>query len=242
MARVARRTEDRRRSAHVKSTATIPSFSGGSKMKHQEEREADLTGSRRRNQSSRKPMPRLTLRIDFDGARAVGPGKIKLMEMIDRHGSISEAGRQMGMSYRRAWLLVDSLNRCFRAPVVAGQRGGLQGGGASLTKIGHAVVHHYRAVGKTTLDASWNTAAASRPFSATTGCREPVKGRRQRGAARAPSLGSLQWFFRRCDRSADARLCTASVESSRVAAGKNASHASQDHVRKSERMNKSRLG
>jgi molybdenum-dependent DNA-binding transcriptional regulator ModE len=57
----------------------------------------------------------LTLRIDFDAGRAVGPGKIKLMEMIDKHGSISEAGRQMGMSYRRAWLLVDSLNRCFRA-------------------------------------------------------------------------------------------------------------------------------
>jgi molybdate transport system regulatory protein len=91
-------------------------------------------------------MPRLTLRIDFDGARAVGPGKIKLMEMIDKHGSMSEAGRQMGMSYRRAWLLVDSLNRCFRAPVVAGRIGGQQGGGASLTKIGHAVVHHYRAV------------------------------------------------------------------------------------------------
>ena len=65
--------------------------------------------------------------------------------MIDKHGSISEAGRQMGMSYRRAWLLVDSLNRCFRAPAVIGQRGGGQGGGASLTKFGHAVVHHYRA-------------------------------------------------------------------------------------------------
>ena len=66
--------------------------------------------------------------------------------MIDKHGSISEAGRQMGMSYRRAWLLVDSLNRCFRNPVVASQQGGQQGGGASLTKLGHAVVQHYRAV------------------------------------------------------------------------------------------------
>ena len=91
-------------------------------------------------------MPRLTLRIDFDAGRAVGPGKIKLMEMIDKYGSISEAGRQMGMSYRRAWLLIDSLNRCFRTPVVAGQRGGQQRGGASLTEFGHAVVHHYRAV------------------------------------------------------------------------------------------------
>ena len=91
-------------------------------------------------------MPKLTLRIDFDADRAIGPGKVKLLEMIDKHGSISEAGRQMGMSYRRAWLLVDSLNRCFRAPVVASQHGGQQGGGASLTKFGHAVVHHYRAV------------------------------------------------------------------------------------------------
>ena len=53
-------------------------------------------------------MPKLTLRIDFDADRAIGPGKVKLLEMIDKHGSISEAGRQMRMSYRRAWLLVDS--------------------------------------------------------------------------------------------------------------------------------------
>jgi molybdate transport system regulatory protein len=114
-------------------------------MTHQQAHDGDLTG-RCRSQARRKAMPRLTLRIDFDAGRAVGPGKIKLMEMIDKHGSISEAGRQMGMSYRRAWLLVDSLNRCFRTPVVAGQRGGQQGGGASLTEFGHAVVHHYRAV------------------------------------------------------------------------------------------------
>jgi molybdate transport system regulatory protein len=89
-------------------------------------------------------MPRLTLRIDFDEDRAIGPGKIKLLELIDRHGSISEAGRQMGMSYRRAWVLVDNLNRCFRAPVVASQTGGQHGGGASLTDFGHAVIQHYR--------------------------------------------------------------------------------------------------
>jgi molybdate transport system regulatory protein len=91
-------------------------------------------------------MPRLTLRIDFDQDRAIGPGKIKLLELIDKFGSISEAGRQMGMSYRRAWLLIDNLNRCFRAPVVASQAGGQHGGGASLTEFGHAVVQHYRAV------------------------------------------------------------------------------------------------
>src|SRR5580692_7727792 len=85
-------------------------------MKDRQKQDERLTGGRR-GQTRRTAMPRLTLRIDFDAGRAVGPGKIKLMELIDKHGSISEAGRQMGMSYRRAWLLVDSLNRCFRAPV-----------------------------------------------------------------------------------------------------------------------------
>jgi molybdate transport system regulatory protein len=93
-----------------------------------------------------KAMPKLTLRIDFDADRAIGPGKVKLLEMIDKHGSISEAGRQMGMSYRRAWLLVDSLNRSFNVPVIASQKGGQHGGGAALTEFGHAVVQHYRAI------------------------------------------------------------------------------------------------
>jgi molybdate transport system regulatory protein len=91
-------------------------------------------------------MPRLTLRIDFDQERAIGPGKIRLLELIGSHGSIAAAGRQMGMSYRRAWLLVDSINRCFRQPAVASQAGGQHGGGASLTELGLAVVQHYRAV------------------------------------------------------------------------------------------------
>ncbi len=91
-------------------------------------------------------MSRLTLRIDFDQGRAIGPGKIKLLELIDALGSIAAAGRRMGMSYRRAWLLVDSVNRCFRQPVVASQAGGQHGGGAALTGFGRAVVGHYRAV------------------------------------------------------------------------------------------------
>ena len=113
-------------------------------MKDQQKQGDRLIASR--TQTRRKGMPRLTMRIDFDAGRAVGPGKIRLLEMIDMHGSISEAGRQMGMSYRRAWLLVDSLNRCFRAPVVASQAGGQRGGGASLTEFGHSLVNHYRAV------------------------------------------------------------------------------------------------
>jgi molybdate transport system regulatory protein len=91
-------------------------------------------------------MARLTLRIDFDGDRQVGPGKIRLLELIDSTGSISAAGRQMGMSYRRAWLLVDNLNHCFREPLVAAQVGGVKGGGALLTPFGRGVVDHYRAI------------------------------------------------------------------------------------------------
>ena len=83
------------------------------------------------DKTRRMAMPKLTLRIDFDADRAIGPGKVKLLEMIDKHGSISEAGRQMGMSYRRAWLLVDSLNRSFNVPVIASQKGGQHGGGAA---------------------------------------------------------------------------------------------------------------
>src|SRR5579862_9398936 len=91
-------------------------------------------------------MSRLTLRIDFDADRAIGPGKIKLLELIDALGSISAAGRRMDMSYRRAWLLVDSLNKCFREPLVASHAGGSRGGGASLTAAGAVVVRHYCAV------------------------------------------------------------------------------------------------
>jgi molybdate transport system regulatory protein len=89
---------------------------------------------------------RLTLRVDLGPDQAIGPGKIRLLEAIAETGSISQAGRALGMSYRRAWLLVDSLNHCFREPVVASQVGGPHGGGASLTEFGFAVVRHYRAV------------------------------------------------------------------------------------------------
>ncbi len=115
-------------------------------------------------------MPRLTLRIDFDEDRAIGPGKIKLLELIDALGSISAAGRQMGMSYRRAWLLVDSLNRSFREPLVASHTGGAHGGGAALTQEGVAVVRHYRAIeaaahaaGATHIAALANALAVARP-------------------------------------------------------------------------------
>jgi molybdate transport system regulatory protein len=89
---------------------------------------------------------RLTLRVDFGTDRAIGPGKVLLLEAIRDTGSISQAGRSLGMSYRRAWLLVDDMNRCFREPVVMAQPGGSQGGGAALTAFGQKVVQKYRAI------------------------------------------------------------------------------------------------
>jgi molybdate transport system regulatory protein len=89
---------------------------------------------------------RLTVRIDFGSDRALGPGKIRLLEAIGRTGSISEAGRSLKMSYRRAWLLVDDMNRCFRAPVVATKPGGAHGGGAELTVLGRELIEKYRSI------------------------------------------------------------------------------------------------
>lgn len=89
---------------------------------------------------------RLTVRVDFGSDRAIGPGKIRLLEAIRDTGSISQAGRRLGMSYRRAWLLVDDMNRCFREAVVTAQPGGREGGGAALTGFGEELVRSYRAI------------------------------------------------------------------------------------------------
>jgi molybdate transport system regulatory protein len=91
-------------------------------------------------------MTKLFLRLDLGGSARLGPGKVRLLEFIEELGSISAAGRAMKMSYRRAWLLVDSLNRSFKRPVVAAQHGGTAGGGARLTDFGKTLVEHYRAM------------------------------------------------------------------------------------------------
>lgn len=88
----------------------------------------------------------LTIRVDFGAHGYLGPGKIALMELISKHGSISAAGKEMGMSYRRAWLLVDEINHIFRSPLVEKQMGGSGGGGARLTRLGRDVVGRYRAI------------------------------------------------------------------------------------------------
>jgi molybdate transport system regulatory protein len=86
----------------------------------------------------------LRLRLDFGGGRRIGPGKIDLIEAVGRTGSIAAAGREMGMSYRRAWLLVSAVNEMFDEPVVSSHAGGKEGGGAELTPFGRSVVASYR--------------------------------------------------------------------------------------------------
>jgi molybdate transport system regulatory protein len=102
----------------------------------------------------------LTIRVDLPGRHAIGPGKIKLLELIARSGSISAAGRAMNMSYRRAWMLIDSLNRCFRSAVVETQLGGTRGGGAALSALGRDVIAWYRAIERAATKASARQLAA----------------------------------------------------------------------------------
>ena len=88
----------------------------------------------------------LTLRVLGKGAPAMGPGKAELIERIGRTGSISAAARAMGMSYRRAWQLVESLNETYREPVVTTAIGGTRGGGAKVTAFGERLVRQFRAM------------------------------------------------------------------------------------------------
>jgi molybdate transport system regulatory protein len=96
----------------------------------------------------RPPEPRLRIRIYFSNDEMIGPGKAELLERIDRCGSIAAAGREMGMSYKRAWELIGTLNAMFHAPLVESTRGGPGGGGAVLTALGHEILGHYRAFEK----------------------------------------------------------------------------------------------
>lgn len=101
--------------------------------------------------------PSLRIRIVFGDAEMIGPGKAELLERIDRCGSIAAAGREMGMSYKRAWQLIGTLNAMFRDPLVDSTRGGPGGGGAVLTDAGRHVVTLYRA-----FEADAATAGAAR--------------------------------------------------------------------------------
>ncbi|MFO1303089.1 MAG: LysR family transcriptional regulator [Burkholderiales bacterium] len=86
------------------------------------------------------------LRVTRGEDIALGPGKVALLEAIAREGSITAAAKALGMSYRRAWMLVDTMNRNFRTPVVEAGAGGSHGGGAALTRLGQDVVDRYRRI------------------------------------------------------------------------------------------------
>ena len=113
---------------------------------------------------------KLTLRVDLGSGRALGPGKIRLLEAIENTGSISQAGRKLGMSYRRAWLLVDDMNNCFREPVIVAQTGGSHGGGALLTPFGTRLIDQYRAI-----EAEAHSATASRLRQLEAACKGALK-------------------------------------------------------------------
>jgi molybdate transport system regulatory protein len=91
-------------------------------------------------------LPSLSVRIDLDSEGRIGPGKILLLENIRSCGSISAAGRAMDMSYKRAWDLVDEINRICRHAAVERQTGGKNGGGAILTPFGMSLVARYRKI------------------------------------------------------------------------------------------------
>jgi molybdate transport system regulatory protein len=95
---------------------------------------------------SKPQTPSIRLRIDLSPDSALGPGKIALLEHIEASGSLSQAARELGMSYRRAWLLLDDVNRMFSDPATTATVGGSGGGGAQLTDLGRAIVKAYREI------------------------------------------------------------------------------------------------
>jgi len=90
--------------------------------------------------------PAIRLRIDLSPDSALGPGKIALLEHIAATGSLSKAARELGMSYRRAWLLLDDINGMFDDPATTTSVGGSGGGGARLTDLGREIVKAYREI------------------------------------------------------------------------------------------------
>ena len=90
--------------------------------------------------------PDISIRIDLASGNRIGPGKIALLEAIRSTGSISGAARSIGMSYRRAWLLVEEINQTVREPAVTAETGGVRGGGAVVTPVGEQIINLYRSI------------------------------------------------------------------------------------------------
>jgi molybdate transport system regulatory protein len=91
-------------------------------------------------------MPRLSISVVFESGARIGSGKFRLLQSVHDSGSISGAARDMGMSYKRAWVLLDSINQAFTEPVVVASPGGAGGGGARLTPFGLEVLARYRKI------------------------------------------------------------------------------------------------
>lgn len=108
--------------------------------------------------SATQPALKIKIQLYCGDEIAMGPGKADLLDAIAGHGSISAAGRALGMSYRRTWMLVDAMNRCWNEPLVETLAGGSHGGGAHVTARGREVLSHYRA-----LQRAAGTAASDAP-------------------------------------------------------------------------------
>jgi molybdate transport system regulatory protein len=89
-------------------------------------------------------MAKLTIRIDFETGASIGPGKVRLLEEIEKTGSIRKAAESVGMSFRQAWLLLRAIEEMFGQPVIVTLRGGVRGGGSALTPLGRLAVANYR--------------------------------------------------------------------------------------------------
>ena len=102
----------------------------------------------------------LRLRIVCSKKIALGPGKVELLKLIEETGSLNKAAKRMGMSYMRAWTLVQTMNECFREPVVIAERGGRAGGGMKVTETGRRALVLYQKIEFTACSsttASWRS-------------------------------------------------------------------------------------
>jgi molybdate transport system regulatory protein len=97
---------------------------------------------------STRPIARFRLRVCAGDLIAIGPGKVELLEAISEHGSLTSAAKALGISYRRAWMMLDELSRALKRPAVETASGGVHGGGTALTPLGEELVQRYRRIEK----------------------------------------------------------------------------------------------
>jgi molybdate transport system regulatory protein len=128
-------------------------------------------------------MARLSIRIDFEpSGSALGPGMAQLLERIVEHGSLSRAAATMGMSYRKAWLLIQEMQKSFNGPVVTAEVGGATGGGTELTELGNNLLKLYRKVESRAADSSKAELEALSAMVRTTAA--PRRGRQRKHPAK----------------------------------------------------------